>query len=88
MSRLLPDTPSESFAFARVLVLRFARNARGLSPRAPGTVDEGRQQCGAAMLRVAASHQFASAKAGFAWLTPRPGGCWPADASSSAPGST
>jgi hypothetical protein len=36
-------------------------NARGLGPRASGLVGGLRQPCGAAMLRVAASHQFASA---------------------------
>jgi hypothetical protein len=40
--------------------LRFAPNARGLSPRAPGVIGGRRQPCGAAMLRVAAPHQFAS----------------------------
>jgi hypothetical protein len=43
------------------LALRFARNARGLSPRAPGMDGGRRQLCGAAMLRVAAPHQFACA---------------------------
>jgi len=52
---------SESFAFARFWVLRFAQNARGLSPHAPGKVGEGCQPCAAAKLRVAAAHQFACA---------------------------
>jgi hypothetical protein len=42
-------------------VLRFARNARGLGPRASKVVGGCRQPCGAARLRVAASHQFACA---------------------------
>jgi hypothetical protein len=55
------SNPSESYAFARVGVLRFARNARERGSRAPGVVGDCRQPCGAAKLRVAASHQFASA---------------------------
>jgi len=47
--------------FRSVRELRFARNAPGLGPRAPGVVGGRRQPCGAAMLRVAAAHQFASA---------------------------
>jgi len=53
--------PSESCAFARVGNGASARNARGLGPRASGVVGRGLLPCGAAMLRVAASHQFASA---------------------------
>jgi hypothetical protein len=43
------------------LVRRFAENARGHSPRAPGLVGGCSLQCGASMLRVLASHQFACA---------------------------
>ena len=53
-------SPGESFAFAR-RELRFARNARGLGPRALRMVRGCRQPCGAARLRVAAAHPFASA---------------------------
>jgi len=42
-------------------VQRFAQNARELGPRAPDVARGRRQPCGAAMLRVAAAHQFASA---------------------------
>jgi hypothetical protein len=42
-------------------VRRFALNARELSSRAPFVVGDWFVPCGAAMLRVAASHHFACA---------------------------
>jgi hypothetical protein len=47
------------FAFARTSMRRFAVNARERSSRALCRL--AKVSCGAAMLRVAASHQFASA---------------------------
>jgi len=74
-----PPYPSNEMSAERKLRFRSdvgngtARaNARGLGPRAPEAAAEGLLPCGAAMLRVAAPHQFASAYAGFARLTLRP----------------
>src|SRR5207244_9405115 len=64
--------PSESFAFARGWVRRFARNVRGRSPRtlAASAVGGGCQPCGHGRESVRAHISTRAAKPGFAWSSP------------------